>query len=430
MALMLKNARLVDPQVGLDEVADVLIRDGRIVEVGHDLAMEKGVERDLAGKVVVPGLVDMHVHLREPGQEQKEDIASGTRAAAHGGFTAVCAMPNTAPVIDNALGVEYVKARAAAVGKCRVHVAGACSQGLKGEVLSEMGDMVAHGAVAFTDDGHGIQDAGMMRRVMDYASQFGRTVMVHCQDDSLVGDGQVNEGVASTRLGMLGWPAEGEEVEVARDIALCRLTGCPLHVQHVTTARGLELVRAAKAEGLPVTCEVTPHHLFLTEDDIDDTYDTSLKVNPPLRTAADAEALMAAVADGTVDAVATDHAPHTDWEKDREFELAPFGMVGLETALSLMLTNLVAPGKIGYDRLVELMAVAPRAILKVEPVRLEAGSVADLTVIDPEAAWTVERDGFCSKAGNSGFLGAELKGRATDVYVGGYATLEEGAIVE
>lgn len=270
----------------------------------------------------------------------------------------------------------------------------------------------------------------MMRRVMDYASQFGRTVMVHCQDDSLVGDGQVNEGVASTRLGMLGWPAEGEEVEVARDIALCRLTGCPLHVQHVTTARGLELVRAAKAEGLPVTCEVTPHHLFLTEDDIDDTYDTSLKVNPPLRTAADAEALMAAVADGTVDAVATDHAPHTDWEKDREFELAPFGMVGLETALSLMLTNLVAPGKIGYDRLVELMAVAPRAILKVEPVRLEAGSVADLTVIDPEAAWTVERDGFCSKAGNSGFLGAELKGRATDVYVGGYATLEEGAIVE
>ncbi len=430
MALMLKNARLVDPPVGLDEVADILIRDGRIVEIGHDLAMEKGVERDLSGKVIVPGLVDMHVHLREPGQEQKEDIASGTRAAAHGGFTAVCAMPNTAPVIDNALGVEYVKARAEAVGKCRVHVAGACSQGLKGEVLSEMGDMVAHGAVAFTDDGHGVQGAGMMRRVMDYASQFGRTVMVHCQDDSLVGDGQVNEGVASTRLGMLGWPAEGEEVEVARDIALCRLTGCPLHVQHVTTARGLELVRAAKAEGLPVTCEVTPHHLFLTEDDIDDTYDTSLKVNPPLRTADDAVALVAGLVDGTIDAIVTDHAPHTDWEKDREFELAPFGMVGLETALSLMLTNLVAPGKIGYDRLVELMAVAPRAILKVEPVRLEAGSVADLTVIDPEAAWTVERDGFCSKAGNSGFLGAELKGRATDVYVGGYATLEEGAIVE
>ncbi len=430
MALMLKNARLVDPQVGLDEVADILIRDGRIVEVGHGLSMEKGIERDLSGKVVVPGLVDMHVHLREPGQEQKEDIASGTRAAAHGGFTAVCAMPNTSPVIDNALGVEYVKARAEQVGKCRVLVAGACSQGLKGEVLAEMGDMAAHGAVAFTDDGHGIQDAGMMRRVMDYAVQFGRTVMVHCQDDSLVGEGQVNEGVVSTRLGMLGWPAEGEELEIARDIALCRLTGCPLHIQHVTTARGLDLVRAAKAEGLPVTCEVTPHHLFLTEDDIDEAYDTALKVNPPLRTAADAAALAAGVADGTVDALATDHAPHTDWEKDREFELAPFGMTGLETALSLVLTHLVGPGTIGYDRLVELMAVAPRAILGAEPVKLEAGSVADLTVIDPAERWTVSREGFCSKAGNSGFMGVELTGRATDVYVGGYATMEEGSIAE
>ncbi len=430
MALMLKNARLVDPQVGLDEVADILIRDGRIVEVGHGLSMEKGIERDLSGKVVVPGLVDMHVHLREPGQEQKEDIASGTRAAAHGGFTAVCAMPNTSPVIDNALGVEYVKARAEQVGKCRVLVAGACSQGLKGEVLAEMGDMAAHGAVAFTDDGHGIQDAGMMRRVMDYAVQFGRTVMVHCQDDSLVGEGQVNEGVVSTRLGMLGWPAEGEELEIVRDIALCRLTGCPLHIQHVTTARGLDLVRAAKAEGLPVTCEVTPHHLFLTEDDIDEAYDTALKVNPPLRTVADAAALAAGVADGTVDALATDHAPHTDWEKDREFELAPFGMTGLETALSLVLTHLVGSGTIGYDRLVELMAVAPRAILGAEPVKLEAGSVADLTVIDPAERWTVSREGFCSKAGNSGFMGVELTGRATDVYVGGYATMEEGSIVE
>ena len=322
------------------------------------------------------------------------------------------------------------KARAEQVGKCRVLVAGACSQGLKGEVLAEMGDMAAHGAVAFTDDGHGIQDAGMMRRVMDYAVQFGRTVMVHCQDDSLVGEGQVNEGVVSTRLGMLGWPAEGEELEIARDIALCRLTGCPLHIQHVTTARGLDLVRAAKAEGLPVTCEVTPHHLFLTEDDIDEAYDTALKVNPPLRTAADAAALAAGVADGTVDALATDHAPHTDWEKDREFELAPFGMTGLETALSLVLTHLVGPGTIGYDRLVELMAVAPRAILGAEPVKLEAGSVADLTVIDPAERWTVSREGFCSKAGNSGFMGVELTGRATDVYVGGYATMEEGSIVE
>lgn len=430
MALMLKNARCIDPQVGLDEVCDILIRDGKIVDIGHGLAMEKGVERDLTGKIIVPGLVDMHVHLREPGYEQKEDIASGTRAAAHGGFTAVCAMPNTDPVIDNALGVEYVKARAAAVGKCRVIVSGACTKGLQGEILAEMGDMKAHGAKAFTDDGHGVQDSGMMRRVMDYASQFGRPVMPHCQDDSLVGDGQVNEGVVSTRLGLLGWPAEGEELEIARDIALCRLTGCPVHFQHITTARGLALIKEAKAEGLPVTCEVTPHHLFLTEDDITNNYETSLKVNPPLRTADDAVALVQGLVDGSIDCIVTDHAPHTDWEKDREFELAPFGMIGLETSLGLVLTELVDTGIIDYQRMVEAMAVAPRRILDEEPVRIEAGSTADLTVIDPDLSWTVTRDGFYSKAGNSPFIGRTLKGRATDVYVSGYATMEEGSIVE
>ncbi len=430
MALMLKGARCIDPQVGLDEVVDILIRDGKIVEVGHDLEMEKGVERDLSGKVVVPGLVDMHVHLREPGYEQKEDIESGTRAAAHGGFTAVCAMPNTDPVIDNAVGVEYVKARANAVGKSRVIVSGACTKGLGGEILSDMGDMYEHGVRAFTDDGHGIQDAGMMRRVMEYASQFDCVVMPHCQDDSLVGEGQVNEGVASTRLGMFGWPAEGEELEIARDIALSRLTGCPLHIQHITTARGLDMVRAAKEEGLEVTCEVTPHHLFLTEDDIDDTYPTSLKVNPPLRTSADAAALREGLVDGTIDAIVTDHAPHTDWEKDREFELSPFGMIGLETSLSLVLDHLVRTGEIDYARMIDLMAVNPRRILRQEPVQIAAGSVADLTVIDPDATWTVARSDFYSKAGNSGFLGATLTGRASDVYVGGYATMEDGVVVE
>lgn len=430
MALLLKNARCIDPQVGLDEVADIIVRDGVIVEVGQGLSIEKGIEKDLSGKIVVPGLVDMHVHLREPGFEQKEDIASGTRAAAHGGFTAVCCMPNTKPVTDNATAVEFIQARANAVGKCRVHVAGACSQGLKGETLSEMGDMVAHGAVAFTDDGRGVQDAGMMRRVMDYASMFDRAVMSHCQDEGLVGEGQVNEGVASTRLGMLGWPAEGEELQIARDIALCRLTGCPLHIQHISTARGLDLVRAAKAEGLPVTCEVTPHHLFVTEDAIGDDYNTFLKVNPPLRTDADAQALIEGVADGSIDCIVTDHAPHAAWEKNCEFEIAPFGMTGLETSLSLVLTNLVGKGVIDYNRIVDLMAVAPRAILRVERVALEPGCTADLTVIDPETTWTVEVDGFLSKATNSGFIGAELTGRATDVFVGGYATMEDGAIVE
>lgn len=430
MALLLKNARCIDPQVGLDEVADIIVRDGVIVEVGQNLSIEKGIEKDLTGKIVVPGLVDMHVHLREPGFEQKEDIASGTRAAAHGGFTAVCCMPNVKPVTDNATAVEFIYARASAVGKCRVHVSGACSQGLKGETLSEMGDMVAHGAVAFTDDGRGVQDAGMMRRVMDYASMFDRAVMSHCQDEGLVGEGQVNEGVASTRLGMLGWPAEGEELQIARDIALCRLTGCPLHIQHISTARGLDLVRAAKAEGLPVTCEVTPHHLFITEDAIGDDYNTFLKVNPPLRTAADAQALIGGVADGSIDCIVTDHAPHAAWEKNCEFEIAPFGMTGLETSLSLVLTNLVSAGVIDYGRMVELMAVSPRAILRVERVALEAGCTADLTVIDPEITWTVTADGFLSKATNSGFIGAELTGRATDVFVGGYATMEDGAIVE
>lgn len=430
MALLLKNAHVIDPQVGLNDTCDILVRDGKIVEIGTDLTMEKGVERDLEGKIVVPGLVDIHVHLREPGYELKEDIASGTRAAAHGGFTAVCCMPNTKPIIDNALGVEYVQARAAAVGKCRVHVAGSCSQGLKGDTLSEMGDMVAHGAVAFTDDGRGVQGTGMMRRVMDYAAQFDRVVMSHCQNEDLVGDGQVNEGVVSTRLGMLGWPAEGEEIQIARDIALCRLTGCPLHVQHLTTARGLDLVRAAKAEGLPVTCEVTPHHLFLTEDAIGDDYNTSLKVNPPLRTADDAAALIEGVKDGTVDAIVTDHAPHNDFEKNAEFELAPFGMIGLETSLALVITNLVKPGIISWERAIELMAAKPREILRVERVALEPGATADLTVIDEDAAWTVDAADFLSKAVNSGFIGAELTGRATDVYVGGYATLEDGAIVE
>lgn len=430
MALMLRNVRAIDPQVGLDDVVDILVRDGRVVEVGHDLVLPKGVERDLAGRILVPGLVDMHVHFRDPGLEYKEDIESGSRAAAHGGFTAVCTMPNTAPTTDSAVQIDYVLSRAQEAGWCRVWPSGACTQGLKGETLSEMGDMAAHGAVAFTDDGRGVQDAGMMRRVLEYASQFDRVVMSHCQDEALVGDGQVNEGAVSTRLGLAPWPAEGEEIQIARDIMLSRLTGCPLHVQHLTSARGLDLVRQAKAEGLRVTCEVTPHALVLCEDDITDAYDTNLKVNPPLRTAADRAALVEGVRDGTIDAIVTDHAPHAAFEKDREFELAPFGMIGLETSLALVITHLVRPGIIDWNRLVELMAVNPRAILRQERVAVEAGSLADFTVIDPDAEWTVDPEAFESKARNTAFGGAALVGRATDVYLGGYATMEEGMLVE
>ena len=430
MALLLKNAHVIDPQVGINEVCEILIRDGKIVEVGHDLEMAKGIERDLGGKVVVPGLVDMHVHLRDPGQEYKEDIESGTRAAAHGGFTDICCMPNTNPIIDTGAVVEYVRSKAAAVGKCRVHVSGACTAGEKGEALSEMGDMVAHGAVMFTDDGRGVQSAGMMRRVMDYAAQFGKAVSSHCQDESLVGKGQINEGVVSTRLGLLGWPATGEEIQIARDIEISSLTGCPIHIQHLSSEHGLDLVRRGKADGVKVTCEVTPHHMFLNEDYIKESYDTNFKVNPPLRTKADAEAVIAGVVDGTVDCIVTDHAPHAAHEKAREFELAPFGMTGIETSVGCVVGNLVNTGKITWERMVELMSVNPRRILSIDRVAIEAGSRADLTVIDPNLKWTVTEEEFESKAQNSGFIGCELTGRATDVYVGGYATMEDGKITE
>ena len=430
MALLLKNAHVIDPQVGLDEVCEILVRDGVIVEVGRGLKMEKGVERDLRGKVVVPGLVDIHVHLRDPGQEYKEDIATGTRAAAHGGFTDVCCMPNTNPIIDTGTVVEYVRTKAAEVGKCRVHVAGACTAGEKGEALSEMGDMVAHGAVMFTDDGRGVQEAGMMRRVMDYAVQFGKVVSSHCQDESLVGKGQVNEGAVSTRLGLLGWPAAGEEIQIGRDIELSALTGCPIHIQHLSTAHGLDLVRQGKARGLKVTCEVTPHHMFLTEDSIGDDYDTRFKVNPPLRPAADAQAVIDGVLDGTVDCIVTDHAPHADHEKAREFELAPFGMTGIETSVGLVVGNLVNTGKITWQRMIELMSVNPRRILGIDRVAIEPGCRADLTVIDPDLKWTVAEAGFESRSRNCGFVGWELTGRATDVYVGGYATMEDGKVTD
>ena len=430
MALILKNAHVVDPAVDLDGVVDVLIEDGKIARVAEGIEAEGAEVRDLSGKILVPGLVDMHVHLREPGFEHKEDIASGTRAAAKGGFTGVCAMPNTDPVADNGVVIGYVKSRAEQVGKCRVYPAGAMSKGLKGEIISEMGDMVEQGAVAFTDDGRGIQDAGMVRRAMDYGKMFGRVFMSHCQDEGLVGAGQVNEGVVSTRLGLLGWPAQGEEIQIARDIMIAELTGAALHIQHLTTAAGLDMVRAAKEKGLPVTCEVTPHHLFLSEDDIDSTYNTSLKVNPPLRTKSDCEALIEGVIDGSVDVIATDHAPHAAWEKAHEFEYAPFGMTGLETSLALVNTNLVKTGRIDYAQMVDLMSIAPREILGLEPVKIAEGCVADITVFDPEAQWTVAEDEFVSKSHNSGFLGAVLTGRATDVYVGGSATLLDGQIVE
>lgn len=430
MALLLKSAHVVDPQAGIDEVCDVLIKGGKIAQVGKNLDADGAKEIDLSGKILAPGFVDMHVHLRDPGLEHKGDIESETRAAAKGGFTGVCSMPNTTPETDTGAVIEYILRRASEVGHCRVYPSGAMTKGRKGEAIAEMGDMVAKGCVAFTDDGRGVQGAGMLRRCMDYGKMFGKTFMSHCQDEDLVGEGQINEGKVSTRLGLLGWPAEGEELQIARDIAIAKLTGAKLHIQHLSTAYGLNLVREAKKQGLPVTCEATPHHMFLSEDGIDETYNTALKVNPPLRTKEDAKAIIEGVCDGTVDCIVTDHAPHAAWEKAREFELAPFGMTGIEASLALVNTKLVKAGKIDYAKMVELMSVNPRKVLSLEPVSIVEGSVADITVFDPDSEWVVGAEGYESKASNCGFDGVNVVGRATDVFVGGKQTLADGHIVK
>ena len=429
MALLLKNARVIDPAVGLDAVCDIVIRDGVIAEIGTDLKIAKGETVECAEKVVLPGLADIHTHLREPGREDEESVYSGTRAAAHGGFTAICAMPNTEPVADEGSSVRFLRERGETDGAVRVYPLGAITAKQEGRALAEIGDMVAEGAVALSDDGHGVQNAGMMRLAMDYIKRFRVPVVSHCEDESLVGKGVVNEGVVSTRLGMSGWPAAGEEVQVARDIRLCELTGCRLHLAHLSTAGSVELVRQAKAAGLPVTCEVTPHHLFLTEDDLTESYDTNLKMNPPLRTAEDAAALLAGLVDGTVDCIATDHAPHAPHEKALEFEIAPFGTTGLETALSLVITHLIATRKADWAQVAQWMSIGPRTALALPAVRIEVGALADLTIVDPEAKVDVTAEWFVSKSRNSAFLGQKLLGKASDVLVGGYFALRNGKVV-
>ena len=430
MAYLIRGAHVVDPQVDLDEVCDVLIRDGKVAEVGSGIAANDATVVDGEGKYLIPGLVDMHVHFRDPGFEYKETIATGSRAATHGGFTDVATMPNTSPVTDSGSEIRYQIDQAKAANLCHVRPMGALTAGQKGEALAEIGDMVVEGASAFSDDGHGVQSAGMMRTCMEYVSQFDRVVCAHCEVESLTTNGVINEGRASTRLGMFGWPALGEELEIMRDIELARITGCDFHVCHISTARGLEYVRRAKAEGLPVTCEVTPHHLFLCEDDITDSYDTNLKMNPPLRTSDDAAAMREGILDGSIDCIVTDHAPHAAHEKDCEWEISYFGCVGLETSLPLMLANMVLPGKMSWQRLVEVMAINPRRILRLDPVRIAAGSAADLTLVDPERVVHVTPDYLQSKSKNSAFLGLTLKGCACDVFVDGRRTLANGEVVD
>lgn len=429
MAYLIKGAHVVDPQVGLDDVRDVLVDEKLIVEVGTSIEAGEGVEViDATGKYLVPGLVDMHVHFRDPGFEYKETIASGSRAAAHGGFTDVATMPNTEPVTDNGAEIRYQIDTARKAGLVHIRPMGSLTRGEKGESLSEIGDMVMEGASAFSDDGHGVQNAGMMKTCMAYVSQFDRVVCAHCEIESLTKNGVINSGRAATRLGMFGWPAFGEELEIYRDIELCRITGCALHICHISTAKGLEMVKAAKAEGLPVTCEVTPHHLFLNDEDITDTYNTNLKMNPPLRKPSDMEAMVEGILDGSIDCVVTDHAPHAKHEKDCEWEIAFFGTIGLETSLPLMLTNLVLPGKMSWQRLVEVMAINPRHLLRCAPVKIEAGSQADITIVDPTRTVEITESYFESKSKNSAFLGAKLTGVATDVIKAGKRTLIDGKV--
>lgn len=429
MALLLKNAHLVDPQVGLNEVADMVIRDGRIVEIGQGLTIPKGIEIDVEGKYVIPSLVDMHGHLREPGYEYKETIRSGAKAALYGGYTDICCMPNTDPIADNGSVIEFIVKRASEQPFCRVHPFGAITQGIKGERLAEMYDMLQKGAIAFSDDGRGVQSAKMMRSAFDYAKMFDALLVAHSEDESLAGKGCVHEGIASTKLGLPGQPGESESINVERDIALANLTGGRIHIAHLSSRYSVEALRRAKNAGIRASGEVTPHHLFFNEQDLDETYNTNLKVNPPVRSVDDQNALIEGLIDGTIDVVATDNAPHAPQEKEVEFELASYGSIGYETALPVVYTSLVKTGKMSMERLVEVMAVNPRSLLKLQPVSLEKGSVADLTIFDPKKSKTFKEGGFASQAQNSAFIGKKLFGIVTDVIVNGYHKLQDGKVV-
>jgi dihydroorotase len=421
--VVFEQVRMVDPAAGVDEVRDVIVTDGVI---GSD---PDGAERiDARGLVLTPGLVDLHTHLREPGDEHKETVASGTRAAAAGGYTAVAAMANTDPPADNAAIVQAVRDLAVAAGSCDVFPVGAISRGLAGETLAEMGEMVEAGVRVFSDDGRSVPTARLLRNALTYVKAFPADVVLaeHAEDASLVEGGQMHEGARSSALGLAGRPAEAEEIIVARDLAVARACGGRLHLCHLSTAEAVDLVRRAKAEGVRVTAEVTPHHLVGTDDDLV-TYDTMKKMNPPLRSAEDREALRAGLADGTIDVIATDHAPHAVEDKDMEFDLAPPGTIGLETALAVVLTHLVEPGVLPLTRAIEALTITPARILGAADHGgpLEPGRPANLMVFDPDAAWTVEAP-FVSKARNSAFLGARLRGKVRFTMLRGVFTVADG----
>jgi dihydroorotase len=418
MNILIRNGHIIDPANKVDEKLDILIAGGKIVKIGKQgtLSHNSAEIIDAMGNLVVPGLIDMHVHLREPGYEYKETIATGTEAAKAGGFTSVCCMPNTNPINDNRAVTELILAQASSAST-RVFPIGAITKGSKGEELAEMGELFAAGCHAVSDDGKSVMNASVMRRAMEYSKIFDMLVISHCEDSALSGNGVMNEGGVSTELGLRGIPRAAEDVMTARDISLAELTGCRLHIAHVSTAGSVRLIRDAKARGVKVTAETCPHYFTLTEDAVRG-YNTMAKMNPPLRTADDVAAIKQGLKEGAIDVVATDHAPHASDEKSGEFDLAPFGIVGLETALGLTL-KLVDEGILSLTEVIHKLSVNPASILKLNKGMLTVGADADLTIIDPHIEWTVEASQFRSKAKNTPFNGWKLKGRAVLTIVGG-----------
>ena len=420
--LLIRNGRVIDPANGIDKKCDVLIIDGRIAAVDE---IAKSVERviDASGKLVTPGLIDMHVHFREPGDEEEETIASGSAAAVAGGFTSVVCMPNTNPPVENETDVEYVHRKARKARKTHVYTMGAITKARAGVELAEMGFMSEAGAVGFTDDGGGVQDPSVMLRALKYAAMLGKVVAQHCQDDSFAGKGVMNSGYYSTILGLPGMDSLAEEAMLWRDIQLVKKTNTRYHAQHISTAGSVGLIRAAKKNSLPITCEVTPHHLLLTEECCAE-YDTNYKVNPPLRTAEDIEALKEAIAEGLVDALVTDHGPHLQCEKELEFLAAPFGIAGLECALALFVKALIDSGVLDWPRLIELMTAGPAKIIGVDKGTLGVGTQADVTIIDPDAEYEIDVNTFRSKSRNCPYHGWKVKARVEKTIVGGEIRFE------
>ncbi len=424
--IVLRGGMIVDPSQGLNEVGDVLLSDGAVTACGRDIGRPDEVEElDCTGLLVSPGFIDVHCHLREPGREDVETVATGARAAAAGGFTAVCAMPNTDPVTDNQAAVGFIVRQAQRAAAARVYPIGAISVRQEGKVLAEFGEMVGAGAVAVSDDGKPVTSAQLMRTALEYARTFRIPVIDHCEEPTLAAGGAMNEGIVSAQLGLKGIPAEAEEIMVIRDILLARLTGGHVHLAHMSTRGSVELIRWGKERDIKVTAEVCPHHLSLTEECVRG-YDTNAKMNPPLRTAADVDALREAVKDGIIDLVATDHAPHHYDEKEREFADAPNGIVGLETALAVVVTNLVEKGYLSFSQLVERMSCTPARIFNLPGGSLRKGGVADVTVFDPSARWSVDASTFLSKGRNTPYDGMTLVGRATCTIVGGSVVYRSG----